>query len=95
MFSNTKPSRNLAKMLLVAVLFYSCDNILPKYEERERQVIIDKKYTEIESRNNFGAFDTMHYFLYTNGELEDVELELYIGSEVGDTIVKTERFRVP
>ena len=95
MISNTKLSRNLAKWLLVVVLFSSCENILPKYEERERQVVIAKKYTEIESRNNFGAFDTMHYFLYTDGELEDVHLELYISSEIGDTIIKTERFRVP
>ena len=52
------------------------------------------KYAEIESRNNMGAFDTYHYFLYNNGELEDVELKEYITYEIGDTIVKTESVRV-
>ena len=81
-------------VMLVAVFLVGCDKFIPKYEERNYEVVIAKKYTENESTNNFGAFRTNHYFLYTNGNLEDVELELYISSEIGDTIVKTESYRV-
>jgi hypothetical protein len=77
-------------MLLVAVLFIGCEIKERKYETVETKLIIVKKYAETESRNNMGAFDNMHYFLYSNGELEDVKLEEYITYEIGDTIVKTE-----
>ena len=80
--------------LLVAVLLFGCEKFTPKYKERTYNLIIVKKYAENKSTNNFGAFRTNHYFLYTNGELEDVSLELYIGGEVGDTIVRTESYRV-
>lgn len=84
---------NLLYTMLVAVLFTSCDKIFPKYESRQYEVVIEKKYAENESTNNFGSFRTNHYFLYTNGELEVVELKDYITYEVGDTLLKTEHYR--
>ena len=84
----------LLSPIFVILFFIRCDKFIPKYEERNYEVIIAKKYTENESINNFGAFRTNHYFLYTNGNLEDVELELYISSEIGDTIVKIENYRI-
>jgi hypothetical protein len=83
-----------AYVLLVAVLFIGCEIKERKYKTVKTELIIVKKYAEIESRNNMGAFDTYHYFLYNNGELEDVELKEYITYEIGDTIVKTESVRV-
>lgn len=90
MFKNTKPLRNLLYTMLVAVLFTSCEIKERKYETIETKLVILKKYAETESSNNMGAFYTNHYFLYSNGELEDVDLKDYITYEIGDTIVKTE-----
>lgn len=92
--SNYRNCFALAYVLLVAVLFAGCEIKERKYETVKTELIIVKKYAEIESRNNMGAFDTYHYFLYNNGELEDVELKEYITYEIGDTIVKTESVRV-
>lgn len=83
-----------AYVLLVAVLFTSCEIKERKYETIETKLVLFKKYAEAESRNNMGAFNTYHYFLYSNGELEDVELKEYMTYEVGDTIIKTESRRV-
>jgi hypothetical protein len=79
---------------MLALFISGCEKITPEYKEKTYNLIIAKKYAENESTNNFGAFRTNHYFLYTNGKLEDVSLELYIGGEVGDTIVRTESYRV-
>lgn len=92
--SNYRNCFALAYVLLVAVLFAGCEIKERKYETVKTELIIVKKYAEIESRNNMGAFDKYHYFLYNNGELEDVELKEYITYEIGDTIVKTESVRV-
>ena len=92
--SNYRNCFALAYVLLVSVLFAGCEIKERKYETVKTELIIVKKYAEIESRNNMGAFDTYHYFLYNNGELEDVELKEYITYEIGDTIVKTESVRV-
>lgn len=83
-----------SKTLLVAVLLFGCEKFTPEYKEKKYNLIIAKKYAENESTNNFGAFRTKHYFLYTNGELQDVSIELYIGGEVGDTLERTESYRV-
>jgi len=80
--------------MLVAVLLFGFEKFTPEYKEKTYNLIIAKKYAENESTNNCGAFRTNHYFLYTNGKLEDVSLELYIGGEVGDTIERTESYRV-
>jgi hypothetical protein len=74
----------LIKLFIVALILSSCE--VPQYEEVLIQEVIVKKYVEQECYNNFGAFEMNHYFLYENGDLDEVKLKDYVQYEVGDTV---------
>ena len=78
-------------MLIVAccLLMNSCE-LESRYTTVQHKEVIAKKYVEQECYNHYGAFRMNHYFLYESGTLAEVELDLYVASEVGDTIIVTE-----
>jgi hypothetical protein len=74
--------------------FYLDKEKEPKYEEVVTYEVLDKKHIEYHSINKWGDFSTHRYFLYKSGEVDQVDLKLYMECEPGDTIKITNQIRI-
>ncbi len=77
-------------LLLPLVLLFSCEpsvepNKLPAVTRRVCKVL-KAKHLEHRSTNYRGDFEVMHYFLYEDGTLEEVNLRDYMSFNSGDTL---------
>lgn len=79
-------------LLFIATLLSCCET--PKYKTIWIKKVIVKKYVEQECYNNYGAFRMNHYFLYDDGELEEVSLEDYVRFDQGQRIIITKEVEV-
>ena len=76
--------------LFIALSFYlsSCENQSISEKDTNEMVckILKSKHSENQSTNLRGDFIVVHYFLYQDGSLEEVDLKDYMSFEVEDTI---------
>jgi len=76
-----------AYVLLAVVLLCGCQELEPPVYNTEKVCkVLKAKRVENESTNLRGDFRVVHYFLYDDGELEEVELKEYMSFNVQDTI---------
>lgn len=79
-------------IFLLAAVLSSCD--APVYEKQKVCKTLKAKHTEAEPQVGFGKFEMMHYFLYTDGTLEEVDIKTYMSFEVGANLCWDETVRV-
>jgi len=78
MFQNTKLSRNLAKMLLVAVFLVGCKEYKPTYETKQT-VVNAKAIVKVDGTDKF-------ILSFSHGESEYCSFGEYNKYKVGDTL---------
>ena len=78
MFQNTKPSRNLVKMLLVAVFLVGCKEHKPIYENKQT-VVNAKAIVRVDGTDKF-------ILSFSDGESEYCSFGEYNKYKTGDTL---------
>lgn len=81
--------KNRILILIFTIFLVGCNENEPKETEPEiisYRKILKNKHMENYPIGNRGDFIVKHYFLYTDDELEEVDLKDYMKFNIGDTI---------